>query len=79
MAGKEGVRLYTPQERDLLRLAAAKLVRQQGNVMNAAALLVQEKKIPLHDAIAFVAIAKHARQRQRSALPLSALRGHDGQ
>ena len=65
MVGRdERRRLYTLRERHpggtRLRRAAAKLLRQHADPLGAAAQLAQEQIIPLHDAIAFVAIAKQA-------------------
>jgi hypothetical protein len=53
-------------ERVQLRMAAAKLLRQHADPLRAAAQLAQEQTgtpwVPLHDAIAFVAIAKQVRK-----------------
>ena len=62
MVRKDGLRLYTPIERALLRTSAATLLRQAVNPMSAAEQLAAQQQIPLHDAIAFVAVAKQHRR-----------------
>ena len=54
-AGTPRPRLYTLVERALLHAAAATLLCQHLKPIRAAEKLAQEKNIPLHDAIAFVA------------------------